>query len=369
MRPHLVPPDDTFLLVGHATIIMTEASSQETTRRIAMVLGGIILASILMEVAVRLFVQPPLKGKVATYDNNLNATFVHMYDGDPYGTLPPDQRMVYRINSIGMRGPDRFPDNSDDVVRIMVLGDSFAFGEGVALDEAFPSRLESSLQEQAPAGVRYQVLNVALSGYGTAGELLRLHHYSPLVRPHAVVVAFTLNDPIPDSDMVPFEDDLMNRMAGASSDRGSASALYNLISARRTNRLRTSEVEAWYRSFYVEERADRWDRASGELAAMAAYCREHDIALTVAVLPLIHRLNDHPFTDIHNLITGFCRDHGIQVVDMLPVLKGIPDQELWVHPTDHHPNARAHGMMAEALVGPILRSMTTIGNTISPASE
>lgn len=343
--------------------------SQETTRRIAMVLGGIILALLLMELAARLLVPPYLKGKVATYDNRVNATFVHMYDGNPYGTLPPDNRMVYRINSIGMRGRDRSPDMSDDVVRIMVLGDSFAFGEGVALDDAFPSRLEKSLQEQAPAGVRYQVLNAALSGYGITDELTRLRDYSPLVRPHAVVVAFTLNDPIPESDMVPFEDDLMNRMAASSNSIRSPSALYELISTRRTNRQRTTDVEAWYRSFYVGERADRWTRASIDLAAMAAYCREHDIALTVAVLPLIHRLDDHPFTDIHDKVTGFCNDQGIQVVDLLPVLKGIPDQELWVHPTDHHPNARAHGMMAEALVGPILRSMTTIGNTISPASE
>ncbi|MDP7081571.1 MAG: GDSL-type esterase/lipase family protein [Candidatus Undinarchaeales archaeon] len=333
---------------------MTGASSQETPRRIAMILGGIILALLLMELAARLLVPQPLKGKVATYDNRVNATFVHMYDGDPYDTLPPDQRMVYRINSIGMRGPDRFPDMSDDVVRIMVLGDSFAFGEGVTLDEAFPSRLEKSLQEQVKVGVRYQVLNAALSGYGTADELARLRDYSQLMRPHVVVVAFTLNDPIPESDMVPFENDLMNLMATANSTRGSASALYDLISDRRSDRQRTSEIEAWYRSFYVGERADRWERSSGDLAAMAVYCREHDIELIVAVLPLIYRLDDHPFTDIHGKVTGFCREQGIQVVDMLPVLKGIPDQELWIHPTDHHPNARAHGMMAEALVRPIL---------------
>lgn len=335
---------------------MTEVSSQENTRRIAMVLGGIFFALLMMELATRLLVPPPLNGKVATYDNRVNATFVHMYDGDPYRTLPQDGRMVYRINSIGMRGPDRFPDMSDDVIRIMVLGDSFAFGEGVALDEAFPYLLERSLQERAPVDVRYQVLNAALSGYGTADELARLRDYSPLVRPHAVVVAYTLNDPIPESDMAPFEDDLMNRMADASGDRRSVSALYDLISAQRASRQRTSEVESWYRSFYVGERADRWERASDDLAAMSSYCRENDIALTVAVLPLIHRLNDHPFTDIHSQITDFCREQGIRVVDMLPVLKGIPDQELWVHPTDHHPNARAHGLMAEELVRPALEA-------------
>ncbi len=55
--------------------------------------------------------------------------------------------------------------------RIAVLGDSLAAGYGVALEEAFPARLEAAL---AAAGTPCEVLNAGVSGDTTAGGLARL---------------------------------------------------------------------------------------------------------------------------------------------------------------------------------------------------
>jgi acyl-CoA thioesterase-1 len=55
--------------------------------------------------------------------------------------------------------------------RLAVLGDSLAAGYGVALDEAFPARLEAAL---AAAGTPCEVLNAGVSGDTTAGGLARL---------------------------------------------------------------------------------------------------------------------------------------------------------------------------------------------------
>ena len=69
---------------------------------------------------------------------------------------------TYRVNQLGLR------DDELSLARpeIVVLGDSFAMGWGVEQDEAFPQVLERLLGRQ--------VLNAAVSSYGTVRELLML---------------------------------------------------------------------------------------------------------------------------------------------------------------------------------------------------
>ena len=37
------------------------------------------------------------------------------------------------------------------------------------------------------------------------------------------------------------------------------------------------------------------------------------------------------------------------MIDLLPALRAQPCDQLWVYPSDHHPNERAHALAAEAL--------------------
>ncbi len=90
----------------------------------------------------------------------------------------------YVASQDGFRSPyesaDLFP-RSDDLV--VVVGDSFAFGTGVADDSTFRARLERVLTEA-------RVHNMALPGMGfdQMWDVLR-HHAIPL-RPDVVVIAF-----------------------------------------------------------------------------------------------------------------------------------------------------------------------------------
>ena len=67
----------------------------------------------------------------------------------------------YRINSLGMRGPEMAPEKAPGVYRILCLGGSTTFGSGASEGaKPYPARLEQHLNERAPPGGRYEVEHV-----------------------------------------------------------------------------------------------------------------------------------------------------------------------------------------------------------------
>ena len=100
------------------------------------------------------------------------------------------------INSKGLRDREYSYAKPAGVRRILVLGDSFARGYGVADDEIFTEVIEDRLgREQFVQGVKYEVVNTGVSGWGTDQEYLFLRQEGFNYSPDIVVLAlFIVND-------------------------------------------------------------------------------------------------------------------------------------------------------------------------------
>lgn len=94
-----------------------------------------------------------------------------------------------QINSKGLRDREYAYKKPTGVRRILVLGDSFAWGYGVSDEEIFTEQLEQRLEQ-------WQVLNTGVSGWGTDQEYLFLKDEGVKYLSDVVVLAFFLfNDP------------------------------------------------------------------------------------------------------------------------------------------------------------------------------
>ena len=67
----------------------------------------------------------------------------------------------YRVNALGLRGPETAVDKPPGVRRVAVLGDSIAFGYWVAERDGFARQLEGLLRER---GERVEVLDFGGAG-------------------------------------------------------------------------------------------------------------------------------------------------------------------------------------------------------------
>ncbi len=109
--------------------------------------------------------------------------------------VPGDYEVAINTNSAGMRGKREYPlEKPDGVRRILVLGDSFAFGYGVEDEEVVSARLESELNGGVSVSGSYEVLNLAVSGFGQAEELVTWRARGRAYRPDVVLLFYFEND-------------------------------------------------------------------------------------------------------------------------------------------------------------------------------
>jgi lysophospholipase L1-like esterase len=106
-----------------------------------------------------------------------------------YGTRPEARRQT--LNSKGYRDDEHAPGKAHDRLRILILGDSMTFGEGLADDQIYPRLLQARL------GPRVEIIAMAHDGWSTADELAAFKREGLSYVPDIVVIAAVTNDAQP----------------------------------------------------------------------------------------------------------------------------------------------------------------------------
>lgn len=91
------------------------------------------------------------------------------------------------INSKGLRDREYAYEKPLGVKRILVLGDSYAWGYGVADADVFTEKLEAALEGEA---VKWEVINTGVSGWSTDQQYLFLRDEGLKYSPDVVLLAF-----------------------------------------------------------------------------------------------------------------------------------------------------------------------------------
>ncbi len=278
-----------------------------------------------------------------------------------------------RLNRAGFRERELSAAAAPGHYRIAVVGDSFAYGQGVAEDERFSNLLERRLN--AGGGHRYEVLNFGRPGAETVDEVEMLRADVLPARPDFVLLQWFVNDveghdkrgrprPIP---LLPF--------APARYLLQRTSALYFLASSEWYRlQTRAGFFEGWgpaYAAYMRRRFADpaspdsrAAERALSELVELVQG-REHPLVGIVLFPDLGTDLAEgYPFAYLHDRVLELCERRGIPCLDLRPALAPHSGPRLWVNALDPHPGALAHRLAAERLLavfGPAWQRGATAG--------
>ncbi len=286
----------------------------------------------------------------------LNFRFV--YASNPRSYFDKDNAVYSKINSFGFRGPDFSLQKPPATYRILGIGDSFTFGEGVKEEDTFLSRLQSHLSAQNPDKA-FEVINAGTSGYNTQDEVISLTNRWIKLTPDLVILTFTMNDGYADDEfadsalgpLIMGLQDGRTRLPGQGAESTSKLLTWglNLIERKKNSNKIIDIYLSQYTNKPLLEGYD-WENSKKNFEAANNAIEAVKGRLIIVIFPELFRLNDHyPFQKIHEKVSAEAKRQGIPVLDLLPFFQSYKSEDLWVHPTDHHPNEVAHGIAAQAI--------------------
>ena len=354
----------------HPLARSTNAGARETSWLAAALLVVISTLSALLaaEVVLRFVLGPPVH-------------FVHpqeSYAFDPeigHRLVPGDRAFTHaepvEINSAGLRGPEYAPSPPIGTTRILALGDSQTFGNGLPRDATWPYLLEATL-ERAHPGVRFEVINGGVSGTDTWQHARLLERWSVQYRPDAVVLAVYVNDVVRRHE--PAAPELTNswkhRIAYVM--KRSAVVSFGWSWGRRI----ASSGEGAERELRLirgepdPELAASWAEVASSLAQMGRFCDERGIPFWIAVLPRRDQvsgvLRDTAF---NRRVVDLASAAGIQAVDLLEPLQRAfraRGSALFI-PWDGHNSRLANEVVARQLTGILGPRLANTAGAARPA--
>lgn len=179
--------------------IITNKSKKEWKKNLIVLLVTIIIMLVLLEIFLRFFYPQKLYDECYEYSyKNLSNLEVDLdpvvgwstkkdYSGCAY--QPDTNKKIFKTHNLkGVRLNKEIPYEKGNKKRVILLGDSFAYGFGLNDSDTIAIRLQENLGEE------YEVIPLGVNGYGTGQEILSFKHEGLKYKPDIVILFLFIND-------------------------------------------------------------------------------------------------------------------------------------------------------------------------------
>jgi len=272
---------------------------------------------------------------------------------DSYGSGPGNLALQKsaRKNSLGFRDIDyASPAPPRGATRIIVLGDSFAWGSGVNNDKAVFSapRLPAEL---ARHGVKAQTLNASALGANTAKELVLYRKAHKAFNESAVVLCFFANDIEPVGGAPEIAPVLKPNLPFIPQVFTVHSALLHFVNIRagilRERRGRKPSYSDYLHAIYRNKAYLKEN--SGILGLIDKEVRANGSRLFIVALPVVTDEKPYPFPEATDYIRAQADKLGAPFLDLGPAILKHPVEKMRAGKYDAHFSAAAHAVAAREI--------------------
>jgi hypothetical protein len=253
------------------------------------------------------------------------------------------------LNSLGFRDQEHQLQKPDDVIRIIILGDSIVYGQMVEFDQIFPEILEAKLNQELNQKV--EIINMGLMGWNTAMQLESLIENGLIYKPDLVIIAFYLNDtqvkrtPRPEEDFKSDRSILPIKKLDQWMDK--TFYFYSFIKFRYNRLLENWSLKTsyhdWQKSFYDPNlRGFKQFKLSLE--------KIQNLSQTNQAETLFVSLNWQPGWDKETkMALAEAEQLSMSTLNMFSSFSKFSLSDIQVSPSDWHPNDKAHQIYASII--------------------
>lgn len=267
-------------------------------------------------------------------------------------------RRHVRLNGEGFRDRERAAVPEPGRRRLLVIGDSYAFGVGIErLDDRFGEQLGARLA--TATGERWEVVNASHPDVHTLQEIALLRRMLP-TDPDIVILVYVFNDidylrPVTERTVVTEAPRTLLQRLHPARVLFTNSYLYQELYVR-------VRLLAWRRTARAGRLGDAYadsvliDRHLADLARFVSLARGG--GAVVGIVPFDHAVTLGPaFRDRYDTFVRRARAAGLPVWPVGAAFARHEFSQLTVNGLDGHPNGLAEGLAAEAVVGPLIAAL------------
>lgn len=344
--------------------------SRGWTGKLVLVLGGLACGLIVAELMVR-WVAP----------QSFTQAFVHEPEQDPLHqpdlslglTLRPNVTVPFAFgtqvttNSLGLRDREIGPKGAGEL-RILSLGDSYAMGYGVALEDSYGEVLERELNRRFPV-VTSTVINAGVDGYATEQMLRSFERLHGRLQPDFILATFVAGNDVYDNAV--FAARLRTGLNTPTGVLGRNSHVARLL-LRHT-------FPVWF--FYGNRAPDRIAYTVQLLRRLESAFREAQVPFLILVIPARHQIRPDAepaagilmklglrslvFRQNERVIAHFRRD-SIPFLDLWPALAAEDRRSPVSFAEDSHLNVHGHEVVAREVLARLARMLPPLVERTRP---
>jgi lysophospholipase L1-like esterase len=278
------------------------------------------------------------------------------------------------VNALGMRGPEVSVRPESGVRRVLLLGDSVVFGQGIS-GATLPEVLARELN--AAGERRWEVLNAGVPGYNLVAEAAALEDSWLALSPDVVVVVVSFNDFGPTPRFSPLS--LLTLEEPSVVERSELLVLLRWLTGWSRGTLPILAIEQaehdahdraafapappaaglvdltrqLHLGFYRAPKPDGIARLRDGLSALRRICAGARIPLVAAIFPESYQVGV-PTPDLtpQRVLLDLCREVGVRCIDLFPPFAAANGGSLFLDAS--HPNEAGIQVVARAMADVLL---------------
>lgn len=329
-------------------------------QNLLLTLGSLFFAIIVAEIVLRVILPSPIIWK--------NPQEKYLFDPEIGFRLKPNQHAYTHdepvdINSQGIRDAEYSSTPGMQVTRILALGDSQTFGNGLTLADTWPKQLERELNDRTTAG-NFEVLNGGLPASDTWQHEILLQRLMTEYNPDIVILAFYVNDIVSRPAVIRHAQDdsttpmdlrlvyLLKRSALLLSLRNAYDSLMQMVAPSRAF-LMSKEVLAGVSNPEIDK---RWEQVNKSLSAMKDLTETNNITFLVVSLPRRDQVDGRlPSEKYNQRLSAVMKNAGVRFINLLGPLQEaykVYGKSLFI-PWDGHNTAIANRVIAKNVAAAI----------------